>query len=409
MRNGSRAVKKLLLLGVGSALMVTMGGVGPAQADNGPHVSSAFSGAGTQTVGTDKCASCHRAHTSKAPYNLLQAQPALCYTCHGSGATGGVTDVADGLGKGTAPGALRAGGFEMASLNAAAPQKVWVAGTGTSNTGKFVADPLQTKIGVLPAAELTTSAHNITGAAAGIAWGNGDISATGKLGKSITLQCGSCHDPHGNGNYRILKPIPDDSTGATPFVLKAAVLAADGVTVTTPAVMSSTSGIKIPDAPGTDAASRGLTHKYTTTNYWLAGDSNVPVDPTATLTGTAKAADPVKGTYADLPADGYINNIAAWCTTCHTRYLAGSGSHKTDSGDSTFTYRHRSDANYKSAGANCITCHVAHGTNAKMSTGGNSAAVTLPGGGTAVGLKGASDSRLLRVDNRGICIMCHNV
>ena len=41
MVKGGRAMKKLLLLGVGSALMFTMGGVGPAQADNGPHISTA--------------------------------------------------------------------------------------------------------------------------------------------------------------------------------------------------------------------------------------------------------------------------------------------------------------------------------------------------------------------------------
>ena len=31
-------MKRLLFLGIGSALVFTMGGVGPAQADNGPHV-----------------------------------------------------------------------------------------------------------------------------------------------------------------------------------------------------------------------------------------------------------------------------------------------------------------------------------------------------------------------------------
>ena len=41
MQKGSRAMKKLLFLGIGSALMFTIGGVGPAQADNGPHVSTA--------------------------------------------------------------------------------------------------------------------------------------------------------------------------------------------------------------------------------------------------------------------------------------------------------------------------------------------------------------------------------
>jgi predicted CXXCH cytochrome family protein len=398
MKTDSRAMKRFLFVACTSILFVPFG-AGAALADNGPHVSTAFTGAGIQTVGTDRCASCHRAHTSKAPFNLLSAQPDMCYTCHGSGDTGGLTDVADGIGKGVAPGALRAGGFQNAALNAAAPVKVWVAGTVA---GTFSADPLQTKIGVLGTPEATTSAHNVTGTA-GIAWGNGAIAANGNSGKSITLECGSCHDPHGNGNYRILRPIPVDSTGNVPFQLKAAVLD-DPTTATVneavPAVMSTTAGIKIPDAPGTDAASRALTHVYTTTNYWLAGDSNVPVDTSAVLTGTTKSTD--------IKADGYINNIAAWCTTCHTRYLATSGSHKTDSGDATFTYRHRSDVNYKGAGANCVTCHVAHGTNAKMTAGGNSAGVSLPNGQPAVGLNGAADSRLLRVDNRGICLMCHN-
>src|SRR5450756_693272 len=100
MRNGSRAVKKLLLLGVGSALMFTMGGVGPAQADNGPHVSTAVGPGLTATMGQaggGRCASCHRAHTAKAEMLLKQAQPALCFSCHADG-LGASTDVVNGVG-----------------------------------------------------------------------------------------------------------------------------------------------------------------------------------------------------------------------------------------------------------------------------------------------------------------------
>ena len=162
----------------------------------------------------------------------------------------------------------------------------------------------------------------------------------------------------------------------------------DNGTVKTPAVAPVTNalGVKIPDA---------TTKVYTTTNYWLAGDSYVPPVVNGVNVGTA------------VP-DGYIGNIAQWCTTCHTRYLAGSGSYKTDSGDAIFKYRHRSDANNKLGAANCITCHVSHGTNAAM-TGiagdGTAPGVTLPGGASAP----TGDSRLLRVDNRGTCLMCHNV
>ena len=358
MRKGSRAMKKLVFLGLGSALIFTMGGVGPAQADNGVHNSSA-QGQNTPGViianaGAGKCASCHRAHTAKAEVLLKEAQPALCYTCHGGG-FGANTDVEFGVSGGSA--ALRGGGFDEARIDG---------GNATKNMGAL--DPVSGRIatsgqtiGVLTGtlsttAMVTTSKHQINGTTSGTAWGNGAIGSG--IGKSLTLECGSCHNPHGNGNYRILRPIPVDS-GVTP----------------------ATAGVVIPDA---------TTKVYTTTNYWLSGDTNVPAGGTA-LTGTANGT-----------GDGYIQNVAAWCTTCHTRYLAPTQSYKTPSGDATFMYRHRSDANYKAGAANCITCHVSHGSNAVMT-------------GTAIGLNPGdtpvvgADSRLLRVDNRGTCVMCHNV
>jgi predicted CXXCH cytochrome family protein len=413
MRKGSRPMKKLLFLGVGSAMLFTMGGVPAAQADNGPHVSTAFTATGIQNVATDRCASCHRAHTSQGAYNLVQAQPGLCYSCHGAVANGGLTDIVDGSGKGAAPGALRAGGFSFARLGA--PTKNWVTNTVTLLPQ---VDPAATSIGTLPAssatlkASPTTSSHNINNVA-GIAYGGGAVNSG--LGTTMTLQCGSCHDPHGNGNYRILRPIPVDSTGKTPFELNPYTVSSTTGLVTAAATMSTAAGIKIPDASA---------KVYTTANYWLAGDSNVAQDTSLTaqvpLLGAPNAAGKNPGSLADLPGDGYIQNIAAWCTTCHTRYLAGSGSHSkaldnsvgvvgalptaATATDATFMYRHRSNVNYKTGGANCITCHVAHGTNAQAT--GNSSGGLLQSGQAVLGTQ---DSRLLRVDNRGICIMCHNV
>jgi predicted CXXCH cytochrome family protein len=385
MRIGSRALKKLLLVGAGSALIVTMGGVGSAQADNGPHRSSAaIAGSTNNAVGglttNGRCASCHRAHTAKAEYLLKQAQPQLCYSCHDG--TIAATNVIDGNDGATG---LRGGGFATARIGSALATKDM--GAVDPLTGRMAT--LNNKVPVLAAGAATTSKHQIDGVTAGTAWGNGAINSGD--GKSLTLECGSCHDPHGNGNYRILKPIPADS-GYASHEIKAAVAyrapsAAGVVPVVTeilaaPAVMSPVAGIKIPDATA---------KVYTTGNYWLSGDTNVPVDATATLTGTAKTGD--------LAADGYINNVANWCTTCHTRYLAGSGSYKTATGDNNFQYKHRSDANYKGGAANCITCHVSHGSNAAAGGGLN------PGDTPVVG----ADSRLLRVDNRGTCSMCHNV
>lgn len=356
-------MKRLVFLIVGSAVWLVLG-MAAAQADNGPHTPTAVGVGTNQLVQTDRCASCHRAHTAQGQYNLVNAQPALCFTCHGSGGTGASTDVVDGVGyvgaDGTTPDAgrsgaakaLRGGGFEFALIDATHPTKeVYLSGTSLRGRNQ--------NIPVLAAGSAVTSKHDVYGPEGTLytAWGNGAVSATASAGTGIALECGSCHDPHGNGNYRILKPIPDAS-GAT-------------------------TGVTIPDA---------ATKVYVTTNYWLTGDSSVP-----------KVNDPVTGVPPTTP-DGFIQNIAAWCSTCHTRYLAGSGSYKTSTGDAIYTYRHRSDRIDKVGAANCITCHVAHGSNADT-TGTSSSKVPLPDGTAAP----AGDSRLLRVDNRGICLMCHNV
>jgi hypothetical protein len=89
--------------------------------------------------------------------------------------------------------------------------------------------------------------------------------------------------------------------------------------------------------------------------------------------------------------------MSRWCATCHTRYLATSTG---NSGDAVFKYRHVSDG---SSGRTCIKCHAAHGTNAGA-TGTYSSAVGYPGGG---GTTNTAESRLLKMDNRGICVKCH--
>ena len=377
MRIGSRAARKLLLLGAGSALMFTMGGVGPAQADAGPHRSTAV-GAGQTALlsnaGGGRCASCHRTHTAKAEYLLKAAQPALCYTCH-SGA-GSDTDVVAGMDQNTSL-PLRGGGFEYALIDGAGAVKTVASAAGVT---PVVAKALS--VPALAAGTAVTSKHEIDGTTAGTMWGNGAVSATVNTGKaSVVLECGSCHDPHGNGNYRILKPVPNDAGTLVQTVISPETTSATGVV--TPAELSAPAGgVNIPDA---------VTKVYTTTNYWTVADRNVPA---------------VKGGALPIATetDGYIANVSQWCATCHTRYLAGSGSYKTNSGDAAFTYRHRSNRN-NSAGVsrpNCIQCHVSHGSNVSMT--GNSIGVN-PGDTAVVG----ADSRLLRVNNRGTCVMCHNV
>ncbi|NMM35812.1 MAG: cytochrome c3 family protein [Phycicoccus sp.] len=317
--------KRLAIIGACTTLLFSFGAAAPASADNGPHMA----GAG---IVADGCAGCHRTHTAVAAKLLKTAMPALCLTCHGATGTGASSDVVDGLGyptaaRGATAGALRGGGFSFALINSATPG-------GQSNSYSNVAGTIP----VLGAGVGTSSAHTVDGTT-GTAWGNGAISTTVNTGKAIGLTCGSCHDPHGNGTYRILKNIPMDSGGTS-----------------------------------TPIADSAVAKVYTTTNYWKVEDTTAPA---------------------------FIANVSAWCTTCHTRYLSG-GDGATPSGDALFTYRHKSN-DVAQGKASCIQCHVSHGSNAAMAGVQSAASTNNPGDTVPTG-----SSKLLRIDNRGTCQMCHN-
>jgi cytochrome c551/c552 len=95
-------------------------------------------------------------------------------------------------------------------------------------------------------------------------------------------------------------------------------------------------------------------------------------------------------------ASTFNTQINQWCSQCHSRYLAASGAWNTDSGDAIFKYRHTNTSNKP-----CTTCHVAHGSNADMS-GVYSSSAEYPDGTTS------PSSRLLKLDNRGTCVACHD-
>jgi predicted CXXCH cytochrome family protein len=402
-------MKKFLFLGVGSVLMFTMGGIGSAQADAGPHsivMGQNGTTTGVATEGADKCAGCHRAHTAQAQNMLKQAQPALCLNCH-AGSLGSNLNVANGV-SALNQGALRGGGFTNASIGSGAGATKTLSTTGSRTSAQIA----------VGASSPVTSTHQIDGTNAGTMWGNG---TTGAGQTAVTLECGACHDPHGNGNYRILKPVPVGA-GTAAKVLTAAVPATygppDATTGVRPVLTNGTPAtygpgivpINIPDQPYT-LVNNVSTKAYTTTNYWDVQAVGVPptldgvILPLVSAATATKAATPV--------TDGFLGNVAAWCTTCHTRYLAGSGVANTAQADPTFTYKHRSDEGASNK-PNCIQCHVAHGTNAVM-TGdaapGSSTSETAPDGKALVVAPAIGDqsSDLLRVNNRGTCLMCHAV
>jgi predicted CXXCH cytochrome family protein len=373
-----------------------MGSV-PAYADNGPHISTATTGTATTDVipvaianaGQGRCASCHRAHTAKSAYLLNAAdEESLCFSCHGGSGTGATTDVQNGVGYGTLTGALRGGGFQQAMLGTDQATKEIYFNTARSSwsSRKQLLPPAT--------APATTTSSHLGGV--GTMWGNGAM-GTATVGKDMSLttatklECTACHDPHGNKQYRILRPVPSDS----------------GFTATL-------AGNTVPGIPIKDTTNK----VYTTTNYWIAGDPAAVGDTgTTSILGATSGSDPTpRVKTVTAPVSSFQANVAAWCTTCHTRYLAQSrvtdsvtkvvlepGSWETNSGDSVFTYRHTSDnvSGDAASNRNCIQCHVAHGTNAKMAANSE---VENPGSITKT-----ADSRLLRVDDRGTCVMCHNV
>ncbi len=369
-----------VLVGVASALVMAA----PAHADGGPHRSRAVntetSGGAIKvdsTLGFNRCASCHRAHTAQSSYLLKEDdQTMLCYSCHGDANAGSRTNVQSGTKVGTgADGlpallALRGGGFERAMLGATEAYKDMY--LYTYPDGRTTYRSKDQVIPALTAPEPVTSSH-FSDLTTKTIWGSGPLTDQPFAGEEMTagtkLECGSCHDPHGNGNYRILKPLPD-------------------------AAAPGTAGVTVPDTG---------TRVYTTTNYWVAADQNHSVKTTQRLQATSYL-DPTPIVKTGGEVDAYIANVAAWCTTCHTRYLAPSGSWEKNSGDAIYTYRHTGDhiGTNGLSSRNCIQCHVAHGSNAVMAS--NNSKVEYPGGVTP-----SDSSRMLRVDERGICLMCHNV
>ena len=380
----------MLLIAAGS-LWLFLAAV-PVFADGGPHVAAINNG--TAGVNADSCAGCHRAHTAQGYGLLAQSEAtAVCLACHGSSGLGATTDVENGIQyylgtsdvRGSvALGYLRGGGFVTARIGSGeAVRQAYLSGTAVRQNGKV---PVRTA-----GPQAVTSAHlpNVGGvveAADGVAWGNGPDSATAYGGPEVTVECATCHNPHGNGQYRILNSIP------TP-------VAANGQTFVPAATSAPVTDAALPPAgdnrnytiiqtnggTGTLLQSQvaGLGLPYTAGDYWRR---KVPWNGTS---GTAN--DAPNGQSAT-----FYSQISAWCLTCHSRYLSAGWDQKTT--DAIYTYRHTSNASSR----NCITCHVAHGTNAQM-TGYNSSTQDWPGGVAAP----VGDSRLLKVDNRGTCQMCH--
>jgi predicted CXXCH cytochrome family protein len=466
-------VRRLALLIAVGATWLFLAAI-PALADGGPHVADNNSGKATLT--TDGCAGCHRAHTAQGPLLLATTSAeVLCISCHGSAGTGATTNVADGLqyavrgGTGTdaglrgtgVAGALRAGGFVNARISASGPltRVPYPRDTDTATAGTQGPDVSFSEYvpAIAPgtAGQPVTSAHmhvgtgpDVTGP--GIAWGNGTAAGAGP---TVVIDCASCHNVHGNNQYRILNPVPDPESVAAGSTFSETTVVPIAVTTGPPGGAPGgkpgafVQEVRANPTGGLDAGVRNYTVKWGATladvingTYPNAASPNgdywrrlQPYDAVPQWTGVTADAVTNPATYyrGDMPeyipagntgasgsSTAWRTNISNWCSTCHTKYhtanpgtgtsagvdygfgngrpyASGTGSYDTSSGDATFNYRHGT------SNSECTQCHVSHGSNAAM-TGKYSANYPYPNTDLS------ASSRLLKVSNRGTCQACHD-
>jgi hypothetical protein len=449
-------LKKILaVLLMALAVSVLFSGV--AYANFGPH--------GGYQNDTDACAGCHRAHTSVSSVTWSDAfsndhsallvsnatkMSEFCYACHGDSAPGASTNVMSGVFDGgpSSPDGIvpPAGGF-MYETNSSVD--------ATLNGGGFVRLP------VAGGFTLASSAHDMDSGTAETQWGAGFSLPT------VAFTCTNCHDPHGSSNYRLLK---DQLVGNDPSNAYAngprAVGGYDGTDMPQPFIWSAEEGYPLPDADNPNGGwlkhSAGQTQmqayrpNYTSPEYLWVGGS---------VGGTAKNismwCSGCHTDYGDLSKAGNGSGDGS---------VADYGNYESAKNDAGATLgaraRHRHPTNITLAAGvgpvgvralaeevkisdslplarfnktradhwdtndylDCLTCHRAHGVETTMTGWASASLVTSAsavtswfptpdparGGGvnpsgfnTQNGL-GKGTSSLLRLDNRGVCEVCHN-
>jgi predicted CXXCH cytochrome family protein len=407
-------VKKLsaILIATAAVLAVVLA-PGAALANNGPH--------GGYISDTEGCAGCHRAHTAPSSVTwvdgtgskksaLLLSDSAqtyqFCLSCHDSTSQGADTNVLDGVYEGTKFGTQ---GADM--ISGAFGREDAALGSGVTFDGHN---------------QQVTSTHLINGQSWG-AYGGGafgstsTVDATGNYpsllgtGNKIVMDCGTCHDPHGSSNYRILK---DEVNGVAVGGYDPNGTGGSATSPTPiPYVISDEAGYPTSGAVfgfSLHTAYPGYTPNYTKAQYAIAPGS----DPTKGMTG--------------------------WCIGCHTSYASIESTYNAGDGFG-FVDRHRHPMNVplsNFAGARslvvtdlptaipldhptsekgavhntsgdwieCLTCHNAHGASTVMTGFANvfdPANDQEPNTGKG-GIPPTNDSALLKMNNRAVCEACHN-
>ncbi|HEY5548494.1 MAG TPA: cytochrome c3 family protein [Coriobacteriia bacterium] len=420
-------VKKIAtILALAAAVLAVVLVPSVALANMGPH--------GGYIANSEACAGCHRAHTAPSSITwvdkLQNTKSALlltdssevylfCLSCHDNTSQGADTNVLDGVYEGTTYGTQQANLISGAFGREDTQPGLWA--TGAQGTKQV------------------TSSHMMIGTSWG-AYGGGafGLSATSALeatgnfptlqgtGQKIVMDCGTCHDPHGSSNYRILKDVvygnvkvggytDDASANPTPFVIS-----------------------KEPGFP----VGGFILHKPVAE----FAPAYVPNYTKAQYAVTPSIANPLVGD----PAKG----MTGWCVGCHTTYSTKTSQYNAGDGYG-FVTRHRHPVNVpltnyqgprdlvisslpttialahaitdevvaKNAPVvdsgddwvECLSCHNAHGASTEMTGFANVADPAndlRANSGNQVnkdkqGVPPTNDSALLKMDNRGVCEACH--
>ena len=265
-------------------------------------------------AGSADCAFCHRANSATGTQSLLmQDTTTLCLSCHGTG-LGANTNVADGI--------YITGGdahqYNEGVMNT--PDGAPLLGGGFVN---YMGKPVSSSHGVATGSVL--------------AWGNGVT--RGELASlTQTMNCISCHDPHGSANYRMIR---ERINGHTVSVAR---------------------------------VDEGLAKDYDTENWGADIDSLcVACHSSYNVTTAGSGSD-----MAMIASGGYTHRVGM-------NYSDGSNVNPETEGYN--GYHLPLAASGKGDLVACMTCHLPHGTSATMSDG--------------------RDSNLLRLDNSGVCRVCH--
>jgi predicted CXXCH cytochrome family protein len=261
-------------------------------------------------------------------------------------------------------------------------------------------------VAVLADGEATTSNHM---AGNGVVWGNGPQGQGNAGATGVVLDCAKCHNPHGNGQYRILQTEPGEAWSGTTGVVDWT-LAAQPVHVAdaAPATLASGEVRNYTVRPSSNGLTTGVVGAASEGDYWRY---KYDTSGTTNFTNFYLKSDPMNSGWAGTPASyATLTNdtgaMTAWCVQCHTRYnghsIDGTSSlNAQQPPDAIFMFKHGTTR------IGCEQCHVSHGSNRVMVPGTASADVAWPGEGFVPGT-GNDDSRLLKVNNRGTCQLCHD-